>query len=62
MGFDPQISEWGNPPEHLLLLLRNDAHSVPRLARSGCRSTRRGRGQPARGRRGACGGEAADQE
>ena len=35
MGFDPQISEWGNPPEHLLLLLRNDAHSVPALGRFG---------------------------
>ena len=23
MGFDPEISEWGNPPDCLLLLLRN---------------------------------------
>ena len=32
MGFDPSISEWGNPPVYILLLLRDDAHAVPALA------------------------------
>ena len=31
--FDPGISEWGNPPEYVLLLLRNNAHSVPAQCR-----------------------------
>ncbi len=35
MSFDPWISEWGNPPVYILLLLRIDAHSVPALGRSG---------------------------
>ena len=42
MSFDPWISEWGNPLEHLLLLLRNNAHSVPALGRCGWRVGRGG--------------------
>jgi hypothetical protein len=30
MSFDPWISEWGNPLDYALLLLRNNDHSVPR--------------------------------
>ena len=33
IGFDPKISEWGNPSDYILLLLRTNARSVPTLGR-----------------------------
>jgi hypothetical protein len=35
MSFDPWISEWGNPLDYILLLLRNNALSEPTLGRFG---------------------------